>query len=186
MKSPRRGTTLFELLLVLIILVVVAAISVPSLGAMYGSYKLNGAVDSVRGAWAEARAHAIEEQRPYRFSVQPDGRAFRVAPDQDEYWPGEGPANDPNGQGLILEKALPSGVRFSLNGEAPSATEEADHFDLKEEVVKGGNWNTTIVFLPDGTAREDVRIVFQIRGCRPMALQLRGLTGDVSVDRESR
>jgi type II secretory pathway pseudopilin PulG len=185
MNSQRRGTTLFELILVMVILIIVAAISVPSLGSMYGSYKLQAAVDSVRSAWAEARAHAIDEGRPYRFSVQPDGKAFRVAPDQDEYWTGHGgPSNDAEGPGYVLERSLPSGVRFSLGGEAaPPPADEPDRFDLKEERVQGGNWSTVFVFRPNGTAREDVRIVFRVNGTRPITLNLRGLTGDVSSER---
>jgi len=187
-QSHRQATTLFELILVLAIIVVVAAISVPSIGAMYGGYKLNGAVDSVRSAWADARAHAIKEGRPYRFSVQPDGRAFRVAPDQDDYWPGQGSSDDPNGEGLVLERSLPAGVHFSVDGESSSAAadDESDSFDLEEKPVHGDNWSTTVVFMPDGSAREDVRIVFSLRGVRPTALQLRGMTGDMAVETESK
>jgi len=183
MKSSRRATTLLELILVLVIIVVVAALSVPSLGAMYGYYKLNGAVDSVRGAWAEARAHAIEQGRPYRFSIQPEGNGYRVAPDEDDYWPGQGPSNDPNGKGIIVEESMPAGVRFATGDSAgqPPA-EDHDDFVLDHKPVKSGNWKTVAVFNIDGTASEDVRIVFQVRGCTPMALQLRGLTGDVSVE----
>jgi hypothetical protein len=47
--------------------------------------------------------------------------------------------------------------------------------------VSSDAWATTVVFLPDGTAREDVKITFQVRGARPTALHLRGLTGNVSV-----
>jgi Tfp pilus assembly protein FimT len=188
MNTRRRAATLFELILVVLILVVVAALAVPSLQSMYGAHKLNGAVDSVRGAWAEARARAMEENRPYRFAVQPDGSAFRVAPDDDEFWPGDGS----QGQGLVLEQSLPTGVRFSaVDGEsghnpAPAAGDERENFSLDEQPVKSnGNWSNTVVFKPDGTAVNDVRIVFQIRGVtKTTALQLRGQTGDVTVQSE--
>jgi len=188
MKTRRQAATLFELILVMAIMCVVAGLSLPSLGAMSGHYKVTGAVDSVRAAWSEARACAIEEGRPYRFSVQPDGKAFRVAPDQDDYWPGTGPSDDPNGRGRVVEHSLPRGVRFAIGDAAAAApaTHEPDRFDLGDEPVKGGNWSTTAVFLPDGTAREDVRIRFEVPGCRPLTLQLRGLTGDVSVETEEK
>ena len=35
--------------------------------------------------------------------------------------------------------------------------------------------------LPDGTARDDVNIIFQGRGARPMVLNLRALTGVVTA-----
>jgi len=185
MKQHRRATTLFELILVLAIIIVVAALAVPSVGAMYGHYKLNASVDTVRSAWATARARAMDENRPYRFSVQPDGRAFRVAPDDDQYWSGQAPADDPNGQGIILEQSLPAGVRFAVNGEENSlGSNEPDDYSLDEKPVQGGNWSTTVVFNPDGTAHEDVRILFSVRGSKPTALQLRGMTGDVSVEQE--
>ena len=41
-----------------------------------------------------------------------------------------------------------------------------------------------IVFLPDGTAREDVAIAFVVKGARRTTLNLRGLTGSTSVTTE--
>src|SRR5262245_60047620 len=113
MKKRRTGATLFEILLVMAIVVIISAMAFPSLSAMYGSYKINGAVDSVRSAWADARARAIEEGRPYRFAVEPSGSSYRVAPDHPDYWEGNSiPTDDPNGQGLVIEQSLPAGVRF--------------------------------------------------------------------------
>jgi prepilin-type N-terminal cleavage/methylation domain-containing protein len=184
-KTRRPGYTLLEMMLVCAILVIIGALSVPTLASMQGSFKLNAAVDSVRGAWAEARARAIEEGRPYRFSVEPQGSSYRVAPDSPDYWSGSKPENDPNGVGLVLEQSLPAGVRFRVNNEA--ANEESDkadedlRFDLEEKKVTNSNWSTAVTFLPDGTARDDVTIHFQVRGTKPTCLLLRGLTGTVSV-----
>src|SRR5688572_5788350 len=128
MKTKRRsGSTLIEIILVMAILVIISAMSVPSLQSMYGSYKLNGGVDSVRSAWADARARAIEEGRPYRFSVQQDGSSYPVAPHQDDYLQGgDRPDGDPNGKGLIPQKSFPPRVRFSGNRQTrnPSPAEE--------------------------------------------------------------
>jgi type II secretory pathway pseudopilin PulG len=192
-RSRRRAYTLFEVVLVMGVLVLIAAASYPSLKNMYGFHKLNGAVDSVRGAWARARSRAIVEGRPYRFSVEPGGVHFRVAPDSDEYWKGSAPENDSQGKGMVLEQSLPSGVHFSVNGngggngngsEAPAAAPKngpmTDPGD-EEKTKPSGNWTTGAVFLPNGTARDDVKITFQVKGVRPKTLQLRGLTGSVSV-----
>ena len=180
-RSRRSAYTLFEVVLVGAVLTILAAVSYPTLKNMYGYHKLNGAVDSVRAAWAEARSRAIDEGRPYRFSVEPNGSHYRVAPDEDDYWSGgSGPANDPNGKALVLEKALPGGVRFALGDEAPAADDAAPD-NGKEDCKASGNWSTGAVFLPNGTARDDVKITFQVRGVRPTAIQLRGLTGNVSV-----
>ena len=182
-RTRRRGFTLLEVLLVLAVIVMLGAICYPSLKSSYGYYKLNGGIDSVRAAWAMARSHATKENRPYRFSVEPNGSHFRVAPDRDDYWSGSAPSDDPQGQGYILEQSLPGGVRFSVNGEASGETPEDKSPPGKEEKVNysGIQWSTTVVFLPDGTAKEDVHILFQVQGTRPAKVHLRGLTGTVSV-----
>jgi len=190
MKTTKRrsGSTLIEIILVMAILIIISAMSIPSLQSMYGSYKLNGGVDAVRSAWADARARAIEEGRPYRFSVEQDGSAYRVAPHQDDYWQGgnNGPDDDPNGKGLILEKSLPSGVRFAVNGEPsnPNTPEEPTKDSLEDKPVTNTNWTTAVIFEPDGTSKQDVGIQFTVRGCKPTTLQLRGMTGTVSVKTE--
>ena len=40
---------------------------------------------------------------------------------------------------------------------------------------------TVAVFLPDGTARDDAEIRFQVKGAMPKSVKLRALTGGVSV-----
>jgi prepilin-type N-terminal cleavage/methylation domain-containing protein len=178
-RTRRTGFTLFELMLVMAVMVITAALSFPSLRNMFGAHKLTAAIDAVRGGWSEARARAINEGRPYRFSVEPGGSHFRVAPDSAIYWPNSTPSNDPDGKGYILEQALPTGVRFAV-GDAPPAAAGAQE-PTKEDSKPSGNWSTAVVFLPDGTARDDVKISFQLRGVRPKAIVLRGLTGNVTV-----
>jgi len=182
MKKRRTGSTLLEILLVMTIIVLVSALSIPSLSWMFGSYKMNASVDSVRSALADARERAINENRPYRFAIDPAGTAFRVAPDDPTYWDGgTGPENDSNGQGLILEKALPSGACFTANGEGSSEPPEVKNLSVDDQPVKTANWSPVAVFLPDGTVRDDVKMEFHVRGCKPTCLLVRGLTGNVSV-----
>jgi hypothetical protein len=162
------------------VITMLSALIYPSIKGMSGYYKMTGAVDSVRAAWAQARAHAIEEGRPYRFAVVPETGRYRVAPDGSDYWSGGGGGGD---RGFQLEESLPSGVRFSVTGGAP-----LDPVDLPDTGSRGGNgpvssdsWSQPIIFLPDGTAREDAEIRFQVRGARTTSLCLRGLTGIVTV-----
>jgi prepilin-type N-terminal cleavage/methylation domain-containing protein len=195
----RPGYTLMEAMLVVAVIALLAAICVPSLKGMYGYYKLNGAVDSVRSAWAHARARAIEEGRPYRFAVVADAGSFRVAPDQADYWGGSPPADDPHGKGFVLEQSLPKGVHFTLGGDSQAPGVGGTPADGEEDVPgdlaagrKDQNhasldaYTTAAVFLPDGTARDDVKIVFQVRGAQPTAIQLRGMTGSVTVKKLNR
>ncbi|MFO0846416.1 MAG: hypothetical protein U0797_29285 [Gemmataceae bacterium] len=184
-RVRRPGYTLFEVILVCAVLVLISVMALPSLRGMYGYYKLQGAVDAVRAAMATARGKAIEEGRPYRFSVETNGSHFRVAPDRADYWSGSPPTNDPDGQGLVLEKSLPGGVKFTLNGDPVPASALNDPSVGKEDAhpvnVAPDAWTTGAVFLPTGTAREDVRILFQVKGARPVEVRLRGLTGTVTA-----
>ena len=182
-RSRRPGFTLLEVLLASAVILMIAAITVPSLKSSYGYYKLEGGIDSVRAGWAMARAHAIEEGRPYRFSVEPNGSHFRVAPDREDYWSGSPPSDDSQGKGYVLEQALPGGVRFTVDGQPGEEPPEDNTPPGKEDNTASSKieWNTAVVFLPDGTAKEDVHILFQVRGTRPMMVHLRGLTGTVSV-----
>jgi type II secretory pathway pseudopilin PulG len=178
-RVRRRGYTLFEVVLVCAVLVVIATITVPSMRGMYGYYKVQGAVDTVRAA------KAIEEGRPYRFSVEPNGSHYRVAPDRADYWSGSPPTDDPEGQGLILEKSLPNGVKLTLNGDPAPASALDDPSHGKENAqpvnVAPDAWSTAAVFLATGTAREDVRILLQAKGTRPVEVRLRSLTGTVTA-----
>src|SRR5262245_44842920 len=113
----RPSYTLMELILVLAVITMLSALAVPSLDSMYGYYKLNAALDSVKAAWALAKAHAIEEGVPYRFSVVPGKGNYRIAPDSNDYWSGGSPAPaDPDNPPAVLDDALPRGVTFSMGG----------------------------------------------------------------------
>ncbi len=182
--SHRRSAyTLLEVVLVAAILVIVAEMAVPSLDGMYGYYKLNAAVDSVQAAWALGRAHAIEEGVPYRFSVVPGQGNFRLAPDTGDYWSGSTPpVADPDNPPAVVEDALAQGVTFAMggNGQAAEASPN-DQTSLPVGQVDAGSWSTVAVFLPDGTASNDVEILFQVKGAMPTRMFLRALTGIVTV-----
>lgn len=182
-RSRRRGYTLLEVCLVAAIMVIIAALAVPTLQSWYGYYKLQGAVDSVKAAWANARARAVEEGRPYRFSVEPSGGRFRVAPDQSNYWSGGGTNSDDQQKAFILEKAMPPGVRFGVNGQDATPTDDSSTAakDQDNQKLDPGSYTTTAVFLPDGTAKEDVTIVFRIKGATPTQITLRAMTGSVTT-----
>ena len=166
----RKGYTLLELLLVLAILIIITAVSLPSLEAMYGDTRIRGAADDVRGAWAEARTRSIDTGLPYKFAVMKDKEKFRIAPDSPEFWDGSkgsgGDADMDDGKDLV--GSLPKGIVFKLTQ------------DLPEEA---GGWRTIVVFVPDGTCRNDARIVIDEgkSGKQSLAVSVRGLTGIVTV-----
>jgi prepilin-type N-terminal cleavage/methylation domain-containing protein len=170
MRPTRRAYTLLEVLLVLALLVILGALAAPSIDGAYGGIRLRAGADALRAALANARSHAMDEGRPYRFAVMPGQAAYRVAPDGADYW-GSGdatPRGDPNNPPLVLEEQLPKGVVFTLDDSSVSSG--------------SGGWATVETFLPDGTATDDRQITLRLPGTKPIVVRLRGMTGLVTVE----
>jgi prepilin-type N-terminal cleavage/methylation domain-containing protein len=171
-RRRRPGVTLIEMLLVVAILIALAAIAYPTLAAMWGDVKVKGAADGVRAAWTEARAHAIEDGRPYRFAVQPGTGKFKVAPDADGFWDGSQAApDDGDNPPYTQEGELPNGIQFDVPADLPSA----------------GGWSTVVVFNPDGGCSQDVEVALKEddEDGPPVVVRVRAMTGAVSVRRKS-
>jgi len=181
-RQRRRAYTLVEVTLVLALMVILGAIGYPSIDAMYASVKVEGASDSVRGAWSEAQAHAVNEGRPYRFAVVPGKGNYRIAPDSSDYWNGGNhPTIGEDNPAIIIEGSLPKGIAFTMDGSGPPSGNEETA--LPDDAVSSGQWVTTAVFLPDGTAQDDCDIQLQMPGSSPKVVHLRALTGVVTVER---
>jgi Tfp pilus assembly protein FimT len=176
--KSRTGFTLFELVLVLAVIIVVSAIVSPSVKHLYETHQLRQAADMVRAAWHEARAHAIDEGRPYRFAVVPNTGNYRVAPHGQDFWSDGPPASTASSDlsSLVLSAALPKGLRFS---EADGAATGPS--SLPPEQVPIEAWSTKVIFLPTGRAKSSVDVAFASSGKRELHLHLRGLTGAVTT-----
>ena len=186
----RRGYTLFEMVIVLALILIIAGLSIPSIQSMYSDSKMQAAVDQVRGAWAGMRSHAISEGQQYRFSVAVNGSDFRAAPDSSDYWGGGDPpaAADPINPPLVIQGSLPKGIRFTADANDPGAADPSTPpSSSSAPSTSSGAWSTLAVFLPDGTAQQDVEIVFRSpdSGATPISLRLRALTGGVTTTRLS-
>jgi prepilin-type N-terminal cleavage/methylation domain-containing protein len=188
-RSRRRGFTLFEVVLVLAVLALLAAFTYPSVEAMYGDYRVQAAADMVCGAWAEAKARAMNEGRAYRFEVQWYSSKYRIRPDTSDNLASpdvmdRGESNQ--GQGMVHEDDVPKGVRFTP-ADAPPSTDGPDPGlgpSTPSAPADPGSWVTVATFLPDGTAREDEAVVtLGSRGAKPIVVRLRGLTGIVTRKR---
>ncbi len=154
-RTPRPAYTLFELMLILVLLILLAAIAYPSLDSLLGTFRMNAAADMLRASWADARASAMNEGRAYRFAVLPN---------------------------LVVDDALPKGVRFATPDSYQSAAlYQTGESSLPVGSVDSNSWSTIVTFLPDGTTKEDVEIVFTGSGARPLDIKLRALTGAVTV-----
>jgi Tfp pilus assembly protein FimT len=157
------------MIVVLAILIVAAAIAAPNLGLLSGGSTLNAAADTVKARWAEARARAVADGRPYRFAVMENTGKFRVAPDSPEFW--DGTTSDASGSDgtrppLVVEDKLPQQMRFlgSAGGSGASQGQSND-------------WTCPIVFMPDGNAQQDAQIVFGGSGGKPLVLRIKAATG---------
>ena len=165
----RAGYTLMELIIVMAILLILGAMLAPTFSATSRDSRVKTGADIVRGRMDEARANAIEDARPYRFSISADGSRVRVTPEGFE----EGmvqPANDDENPPFFAEDELPKGVTAVPIGDGAGP------------MADGDGWVRLATFLPDGTCKED-HAILEVReaGVHPMVVTLRGLTGSVSV-----
>jgi len=163
----REGFTLLELMLVMALIAVAAGIAVPVVDSMMHPNQVKASIDAVRANWEQARSRAMEEGRPYRFSVQENGGAFRIEPD-------DGDIN--NEKGFTIDGELPETCLFVDGG--------SGMIDASVKATSGGAYKTVAVFLPDGTARDDADLSFGRPGMARVTLRLRALTGHVSQPKE--
>lgn len=159
------------------VIVIAAGIAFPSVSTMYVQYRLRAATDTIRSGWVNARSHAVDESRRYRFSVVNGKGNFRVAPDDPAYWSGSPPSDDQQ-PSYIKEDALPSGIRFAHEGDAASDNKG----DSVLPSVNSGQWETVAIFDFDGTAQDDAEITVELNGGRPMIIKLRAVTGSSTVE----
>ena len=176
----RAAFTLLEMILVLALLVIVAALATPSLVSMQPYYRNQGGADALKSAFANARAAAMDTGQPYRVAIVPGKSNFRVAPDDPTYWTGSSqPFNSEESTTItIIESAAPKGVVLSLDDSTGVVMSEDDEDTvLSAESIGPDQWRTLAVLLPDGSAREDARVILRTRGTYPLLVYLRSLTG---------
>ena len=190
-RPSRRGTTLLELVLVMAILVLVASLGYPAYETLVEGVKTDTAVDAVRGALADAQAHAMNEGQAYRFAIVPGQRDIRIAPDSSDYWSGGGtPAqssNDNTDPPLAYGSKLPAGMAINIGSDAVAGTSgtetEKDSAANKDSSANldPAAYTSAAVLLPDGSARDDVDLAMSRNGVRVVVIHLRALTGSVTV-----
>jgi prepilin-type N-terminal cleavage/methylation domain-containing protein len=165
-RSPRRGYTLIEIMLVLALLVVLAALALPVLDLFQAGPRLTAATDTVREFLTQARTRAIQDRRPYRFAVKDGSGDFRVAPDSSDFWPDSPSSSIPalaDDAPFVVEGTLPPKVVFDVAGSGAGSG--------------GGDWTAVVTFQADGTASADGQVCFRTAGAAPVTLRLRAATG---------
>jgi type II secretory pathway pseudopilin PulG len=187
---------LTETLLVLAIVVIMAGVAGLALQRPLARQRLHSAADTVRSEWCQARVDAMKSGHTYafRYVVRGDRYHLGAQDDQpladasssaapqtaaaqpsatDEEDLGDDPLPPP------VDKTLPHGIRFvgadgsdlASLGDSPQTTAADDT----------GDWSDPIFFYADGST-SDARLVVASDRNSAMRLQLRGVTGSVTVD----
>ncbi|MDZ4852923.1 MAG: prepilin-type N-terminal cleavage/methylation domain-containing protein [Pirellulaceae bacterium] len=197
----RRAFTLIELLLVLSILVVALSVAVPTYESMITARKIFNAAENVRLELQKARLEAIKTGQAQAFRCQIGQTQFSVqswlkASDSVEASAGAtivtelGQAFDTESTSSGVasdsvdptagQKAIEEGVVFAtadiLND--MRAMSEQTVSDSLQSSVSG--WSQPILFYPDGSTTTAHVVLQDVRG-RRMAVQIRGLTGEVKI-----
>lgn len=173
-RTARPGYTLIEMVVVVAVILLIGGILLPTLSGLTSDTKVKAAGDAVKARLMEARLNAMEQGRPYIFSISPDGLKMRVAADDSV----EGEVGE-DGQalpGVVLADDLPEEIALKLaaaqDGNTPGTTAEG---------------NTKVVtFQPDGTCTEDSATLYvQQNGTTGVVVTVRGLTGAVFLSKPS-
>ncbi len=169
-NRSRRGYSLIEVIAVMALLVVLGGITAPTIRTFGRDSKIKAGTDVVRGRVADARAAAIDSNRPYRLSVSPDGTKLRVSPD-DAALAGSAANPDELDGPTIIETDLPKDITI-----VPETDAEL------QAVVDAEGWVRVATFLPNGTCREDSAVI-EVRepGTLTVIVRVRGLTATATV-----
>ena len=92
---------------------------------------------------------------------------YRVAPESGDFWTGSEPAATAEGDTppLVLNETLPKGITFSAQNNGSNTPDAGKDTNLPTDSIDPSQWSDNVInvtFLPDGTTRDDVQIVFQI------------------------
>jgi prepilin-type N-terminal cleavage/methylation domain-containing protein len=189
--TGRRAFTLLEVMLTLGLLVIVAALAWPAFEKPFAGMRLRKAADQVRAEWATARVEAINSGQPYLFHYAIGEGRFCT----ECYSPGAAQEGSTLGTGLLPtgqvstgigaggaagERSLPEGVTFAAGETAPDTRAAMIAAEMQQSGMAETGSSDPILFYPDGTT-STARLVLKNEYDRYIELQLRGLTGVVSV-----
>jgi prepilin-type N-terminal cleavage/methylation domain-containing protein len=172
MRTIRPGYTLIEIMCVVAIVVAVTAIGTPLLQSMLVDAHISAAADMVRGRLADTRSKALDEGRSWRLGFLPGTGSFQLAPDDSQEWETvtAGLIRQPD----LIRDELPKDIIFGLN--------QGDVLSAAGAGAPGSKWETIAVYKWDGSANDDSTIYFGKGGLVPMRVNVRSLTGAVSIE----
>lgn len=202
----RQAITLFELLLVMAILVAVAGIAIPTIDSMVTSRKLSETITQLKNELMEARITAMRTGQAQVMQGTLQGNTYSIGPwlgsnDSENASLG---ATVQTADGSVLETESTTGGATTTSEEESQGTNElgdgVTFFGVETLIDSrnameiqttggtapaGGSSGTTsglsspLLLYPDGSSTTAQIILVDQRG-RRMAIQLRGITGQIS------
>lgn len=179
-KRDTSGFTLLELIIVLAVMIAVAAMSLPMLQRSFSGQKLDKGADLVRAHMGRARVNAIRNGEIFAFYYQIEGPAFRVGPFNAETIDSlkDVPLNEEERTSNFDfgDDLLPREVRFSMS---------LTHTDARAAAAMvSANYQPgdmrPILFYPDGTS-QTAKVILQNKENDAVQVTLRGLTGTTTI-----
>ncbi len=159
----RNGFTLLEILLVMSLIVIGATLAFPIYDEFFDPHNLDVGVSKAWMELTETRSLAMSESTAYRFSIKENTGEFRIEPDD--------PADTE--EQIVSEGTLPKQCLFVQSTEAVPS----------ENPTPGSEWQTVVVFLPDGSARQGGELLIGVKGLTPARIRIRDLTGSLSLEK---
>lgn len=201
----RQAFTLFELLLVLAVLVALAGIAVPTFESMVSSRRLQQSIEQLRNHLTEARVAAMRTGQAQVLRATLQTRDYSISP-----WLGGNEDQDASAGATVATSDGQIMKTESVQGSGVGATTAETTGDIKQlmegvqfaavetlldsrnalDLQKSGESSSTgtsglstpVLFYPDGSTTTAQVILVDEKG-RRMAVQIRGVTGQLSMVR---
>ncbi|MDA1052672.1 MAG: type II secretion system protein [Planctomycetota bacterium] len=184
-SSRAAGFTLLEMLLVLAILVAITAVTIPVVGRMYDTHRIQQAAMEVRTTLSAARLRAVDEGEAFECRFEPDGRHLVILPRRDQgiRFGGEEVSSHSADQlaAEAIHVELPEPLYFWTADDARERLEDRAIRKLANGNLLGDRtWSAPVVFAPNGTSTS-AEFEIRDREGRAVQLEVRGLTGAASA-----
>ncbi len=186
-RSTASGFTLLEMLLVLAILVAITTVTIPVVGRMYDTHRIQQAAMEVRTTLSAARLRAIDHGVAFECRFEPHGRHMVMGPRRArgiqfgsaEDHAAETPERPREGMHVELPQPL---YFWTADDHREQLEDQALHELIDGDLLGDRSWSAPVVFATNGTSSN---ATFEIRDHEGRVVQLvvRGLTGAASTAR---